>query len=386
MDATPETVQSRVFALINESRETYHFSSLQLDEDLTVIAGEHACNMSTERVSFGHTGFGERMGRIPLAISYSENVASLPPGSMDPAIDIVRIWLSRSLCLSRIFASFTHTGIGIAESGEGGWYVSQIFATFRSVYSKKDLILLVLRAANLCRKKESMTDFVLSLAASGHLANHFKSHGSPPAENVFARTMFLNCSHCTFFTKTVRTTKAQLSKFFISFRSGADFTHVIRNDSLQQIAIAAFQPNPESVTFVVYFGAGVPGYGDVPRLHVHFRPAFHFLVLLNAFRQVHGRPPLTLSHQFCRAAKKQVGKMMDCGINSPDQLADFAQRVSKHLPGAEIKPVTIVLPTSADPLPEILLCWSSQPRAKRDLLADYPFFGFATSVSALGVC
>jgi hypothetical protein len=128
------------------------------------------------------------------------------PGSMDPALDFVRIWFSRSLCLSRIFASFTHTGIGIAESGEDGWYVSQIFVTFRSVYSKKDLILLVLRAANLCRKKESMADFVLSLAASGHLANHFKSHGSPPAESLFARTMFLNCSHCTLFTKTVRAT------------------------------------------------------------------------------------------------------------------------------------------------------------------------------------
>jgi hypothetical protein len=231
-----------------------------------------------------------------------------------------------------------------------------------------------------------MPGFVLSLAASGHLANHIEAHGSPPGEGLMAETMFMNCSHSKIFSKVIVATRSQLTRLFLTFRSSGEFGHVICNESFEQIAIATFQPGPENVTFVVFFGAGTPSYGDVPRLHVHFQPSFRFLVLLNSFRRVHGRAPLTLSHQFCRAAEKQARKMMDGGIESPDQLADFAQRVSRHVPGAEIRAGAIVLPTSTDPLPEILLCWSSQPRAKRDLLADHPFFGFGMAISTLGVC
>jgi hypothetical protein len=114
-------------------------------------------------------------------------------------------------------------------------------------------------------------------------------------------------------------------------------------------------------------------YRPVPRLHLHFPAAVHFLALLNDYRTAHGKAELAISHQFCRACQKQAERLQS--------MRGFTRKVKKCFPRATISSNSIVVPFSSEPLPEILIVWPSEPQGKEKLFMDAKYAGFALSAS-----
>lgn len=132
-DATqPETGQAeqqlnyQIHELINQHRIQQYRSALQINPYIQVIAVQHAQDMASGKVPFGHQGFEERarqlLGKLG-AQSAAENVALAPAD----ATQITQSWLDSTSHRNNIEGAFSLTGIGIAQGDDHRVYCCQIF-------------------------------------------------------------------------------------------------------------------------------------------------------------------------------------------------------------------------------------------------------------------
>ena len=124
-------LEEKAFDLVNDEREAAGLSRLDMDIALRTVARQHSRDM-VDRNFFDHenpdgespfdrldnAGIGFRMA--------AENIAwnNFP----NPAETAVDGWMeSEGHRRNILTASFSHTGMGVASNGEGGYYFTQLF-------------------------------------------------------------------------------------------------------------------------------------------------------------------------------------------------------------------------------------------------------------------
>jgi uncharacterized protein YkwD len=128
-----------VVRLVNAHRSRLHLRALVADSGLGRIARDHSRDMAERRVSFGHGGFSDRVKEAERHFDFSEiaeNVALNDYARGRTVAVAVDGWLGSSHHRENIEGSFDKTGVGIARSGDGTYYYTQIFVA-RSRFSER---------------------------------------------------------------------------------------------------------------------------------------------------------------------------------------------------------------------------------------------------------
>jgi uncharacterized protein YkwD len=117
-----------VFDRVNDHRRARGLAPLTLDARMNPLARLHSAAMAAGRVRVGHDGFAERASLLGQGQpkSFAENVA-YDAGHADPAAAIVKGWLESGSHRQNIEGPYERTGIGVARSLVGEFYVTQLF-------------------------------------------------------------------------------------------------------------------------------------------------------------------------------------------------------------------------------------------------------------------
>jgi uncharacterized protein YkwD len=122
-------VEARVQQLINQYRGDKGLPALELSDIITTQARQHSRNMADGTVTFSHDGFPQRVDAIKTQIEVAaagENVA-MNSGYTDPAKVSVDGWIDSDGHRANIEGDYDLTGIGVAQSSTGGYFLTQIF-------------------------------------------------------------------------------------------------------------------------------------------------------------------------------------------------------------------------------------------------------------------
>ncbi len=128
-----------VVRLVNAHRTRLHLRKLVADSALARIAREHSRDMAEQRVSFGHDGFSDRAKEAERRYDFSEiaeNVALNDYARARTVAVAVDGWLGSRHHRENIEGNFDRTGVGIARSGDGTYYYTQLFVA-RSRFSDR---------------------------------------------------------------------------------------------------------------------------------------------------------------------------------------------------------------------------------------------------------
>lgn len=382
---TPEQILKRIFELVNQVREQYNRTPLQFSKELSFLAGEHAINMSTKKVPYGHDGFEDRLKQTPLAISFSENIAELS-GSQDPAQSIVVNWLSSSSSFSRILSSFTHTGIGAAESEESKWYCCQIFATIKTKMSKKEQLLLVGRHVNRIRMRRELKPLSFSLTATSRLNQMFVE--TPESLSFFssvkAKKLFPECYESEYMMEKVPNSPEFLKNFFKVLKEKSNYYSGIKRESYTDLAFSTKLTSHDQIICILVLAECPNFYRKIPKIDIHFPTAAKCIQLVNDYRLSHSMNELKLCHQWCRFADKYANKMMNREIELDDQ--KITNILKKFQPNCQLTVAINLIPNSIDPLRELLLVWISSYNSRLRLLSESTHFGFGIAILNQRLC
>ncbi len=127
---SPTNYEEYCFKEINKVREKHGLPPFSWSAELANCARVHSQNMANRICSFGHDGFKKRAKEIAEVLPYSkfgENVA-YNYNYEDPVIIAVDGWMNSEGHKKNILGEFEQTGIGIAYSEKGAFYVTQLFS------------------------------------------------------------------------------------------------------------------------------------------------------------------------------------------------------------------------------------------------------------------
>jgi uncharacterized protein YkwD len=119
----------RVHREVNEFRRVHGLKPLTLDPRISAQAREHSADMVRKGKTISHSGFNQRLQEIGKKIPYraaAENVAA-SVNYKNPAQMAVEGWKNSPGHRKNMLGDFSLTGIGIAQSKDGGYFFTQIF-------------------------------------------------------------------------------------------------------------------------------------------------------------------------------------------------------------------------------------------------------------------
>lgn len=122
----------RVYQMVNDYRAAHGLRRLKAKKALNEIALEHSHDMSLGRVEFSHKGFEARAQSIKqyarVAYTVSENLFYYQgTGNEDIAKEALQGWKNSPGHKENMEGDFLFTGVGVAKSRKGEYYVTQIF-------------------------------------------------------------------------------------------------------------------------------------------------------------------------------------------------------------------------------------------------------------------
>ena len=135
--AAPEAAKTKDFAelveiihhQVNEIRRAEGLQPLRLNPTISAQAKQHSAEMARKGSAISHLGFKERLQSIGEKLPYragAENVAT-SVGYENPARTAVQGWKNSPGHRKNMLGDFNLTGIGIAQSDEGSYFLTQIF-------------------------------------------------------------------------------------------------------------------------------------------------------------------------------------------------------------------------------------------------------------------
>lgn len=371
----PERVLKRVFDLVNQVRNINNLSPLIFSKELSFIAGEHAVNMSTLNKNFGHEEFIMRESQIPMATSFSENIACLPV-SEDPAKDIVFYWIKKSTCFSRILSDFTHTGIGVAESEDGLWYCTQIFSTFKSKLSLYDHALIIQRFIN--RYRDTDNKVFPHLSAIGTMINMSTTSADDLSmlDSSSACDLF-HCKEAKVIKFTLPTRTDILLKFMENIKTNAIYMDIITNKvyNCYSFSIHRTVIGSQQQCTLIMMKSKMP-VRKLPTMYKAFPQAAKFLAYINDLRKALDLHPMVLSLQWCKIADQHCHKML---VRSSELCtSSISKRLSKMFPGSLTYCTVGICPYVPDPIPDFVMKWVNSVRSYKSIInPDYTHLGFS---------
>ena len=114
---------------VNDFRRAQGLPPLRLSPIISAQARQHSVQMARKGSAISHLGFEDRLKRIGEKLPYragAENVAA-SIGYENPARTAVEGWETSPGHRKNMLGDFTLTGIGIAQSGQGSYFITQIF-------------------------------------------------------------------------------------------------------------------------------------------------------------------------------------------------------------------------------------------------------------------
>ncbi|HEX6174668.1 MAG TPA: CAP domain-containing protein [Candidatus Binatia bacterium] len=123
-----ELVES-IHQQVNDFRRAQGRQPLRLNPIISAQARQHSAQMARKGSAVTHVGFEDRLKRIGEQLPYragAENVAA-SIGYENPARTAVVGWKTSPGHRKNMLGDFTLTGIGIAQSGQGSYFITQIF-------------------------------------------------------------------------------------------------------------------------------------------------------------------------------------------------------------------------------------------------------------------
>ena len=127
---SPAVSEEKCIAEINRVRQEHGLQPLKHWSQLSDCARGHSQNMADEKCPFGHEGFDQRadhMWSLASLSSFAENVA-YSHHYEDPVKIAVDGWMKRPGHRKNILGDFEETGVGVAITKEGKFYITQLFA------------------------------------------------------------------------------------------------------------------------------------------------------------------------------------------------------------------------------------------------------------------
>ena len=360
----PSVVLKRVFESVNQIRNEYGASVLAFSKDLSFIAGEFAVKLSYGNGKSKHDGFLERKAQAPLAITFTENVAWIPATSKDPAHDAIISWISRPSSLSRINSESTHAGVGVAENDAGAFSIVIIFATLKSKYNKKQMLLLVERSVNSIRKEFKVPLVTVSFVATSRLK-------SIPAENLIGvnnnsvKGLFQACFEADSIREKFPSDGNDLVTMIKKLSDEKNLEIICKREYNEIGFILKKDCENQAIGFLAVGKSSNP-YRNTPYYQQHYITAYNCLQLINDYRMCHNQKPLYLSHQWCFLAEKYSEKM-ESRVIDVDTSA-LTKKINHFMHGSKFTSMVYIIPISYDPLRDLLLLWTSSSKGRKTIL------------------
>lgn len=378
----PDRVLRRLFELTNQARGEYGLPALNYSKELSFLAGEHAINMSNNSVPFSHMGYNTREVNAPLAIAFSENIATCEPND-DPGKTIFLSWLRKSSSFSRIQGEYTHTGIGVAENSNGLWFCTQIFATFKTKISKKEAILVISRFVNVFRRQNNIPPLNVSITAASKLMSLKLSNPIilTDLSTLIVRNVFDNCSEANYiFEKVKKSETSPVEDFIGILRENKVYLKYILKD-YTHISFLFVPINENSIGCALLFGKCTTPRIKIPKMYMGFPNACKMLLLVNDYRSIKGMKPVLLSLQWCEIAQRYCDKLKREDIDM--ETRTMTKRIHKMFPGSKTNIGVYLTPWTQDPLQEIFLMWIANPSIKTHIIsAEFNALGFGLAVES----
>jgi uncharacterized protein YkwD len=114
---------------VNDFRREHGLEPLKLHPAISAQAREHSAEMARNADGISHRGFEDRMEDIRQELSFraaGENVATIR-GFDNPAQQVVEGWKKSAGHRKNMLGEYSLTGIGVARSKDGAYFVTQIF-------------------------------------------------------------------------------------------------------------------------------------------------------------------------------------------------------------------------------------------------------------------
>ncbi|MEM6262428.1 MAG: CAP domain-containing protein [Bacteroidota bacterium] len=128
--ATYPDLTLEVYRAVNTYRKSIGLNALSMKKELNAIALEHSNDMAKGRVPFSHNGFQGRVNKVRKYAKIPYRVAENLYGNTaryQLATTALRDWLNSPGHAKNIKGNFLFTGMGIARSKEGEYFITQIF-------------------------------------------------------------------------------------------------------------------------------------------------------------------------------------------------------------------------------------------------------------------
>ncbi|OHT17672.1 hypothetical protein TRFO_00973 [Tritrichomonas foetus] len=382
--ALPENILKRIFDGVNQVRSQYSHPQLGFSKELSFIAGEFAVKMSLEQVPTNHEGFLERQCQAPLAIAFSENIAIIPETSKDPGHDAIVQWVSKPMALARINSSFTHTGVGAAESDTGVFYITQVFAIFKNRHSKKDELLIANRFINRIRKGKNVQQLSLSFVASSRLL-HLSIENLLGLTVTSSKMMFQNCYEADVIIEKFAPSENNMGKFFEHIALESNEPKLLKKEFNEMGFAMKKNSSGTEIVCILALARCQPPYRALPYYQSNFPIAYNSLQLINDYRYIHSMKTVYISHQWCHIADDFCDKMINHSIDVDTSY--LIRKINHYNPGSTVNCGIYVIPMCLDPLRELFAIWISSPKYKAYLLdANLKHVGFGMKIHKDSIC
>lgn len=124
----PELISRQALDGTNRYRASKGRPPLRWNAGIAAIAAEHAASMASGAAPFSHDGFEARVSRFPVAQRGAGENLALNSGVSTVAQTAVDGWIKSPGHEKNLVGNFNVCGIGTAQSSNGTFYLTQLFA------------------------------------------------------------------------------------------------------------------------------------------------------------------------------------------------------------------------------------------------------------------
>jgi uncharacterized protein YkwD len=126
--ATPSANQltNDVLKYTNEYRRSKGLKELIMKDDLNSLARKHSEDMASGRLSFGHSGYDQRVAKVKKVYGTTMVAENVAYGARD-AKEVFTLWKNSSGHRKNMLGNYKYIGIGTAKNKRGVIYYTEIF-------------------------------------------------------------------------------------------------------------------------------------------------------------------------------------------------------------------------------------------------------------------
>ena len=115
-----------VLKYTNEYRRSKGLKELIMKDDLNSLARKHSEEMASGRLSFGHSGYDQRVTKVKKVYGTSIVAENVAYGARD-AKEVFSLWKKSTGHRKNMLGNYKYIGIGTAKTKRGVIYYTEIF-------------------------------------------------------------------------------------------------------------------------------------------------------------------------------------------------------------------------------------------------------------------